>query len=97
MCRRFAGLFLLALLCAACSFQEWKVASSDEAVGAGRDRTGVTVCHNGVEYRDSYGYGKGISDLEIQVAGYHLLISYREHTFSGPSTKIQERISLSLP
>lgn len=71
--------------------------STEDPVGAGNDRTGVTVCPNGVEFRDSYGYGKGLSDLEMWVAGYHLNIRFREHTFAGPSTKIREWIEISLP
>jgi len=87
----------LLLACAACAWQEWAVTTSDETVGSERDQTGVTFCPNGVEYRNQYGYGNGISDVEISPSGLRLIIRYRWHTFVGPSTKIRERVEITIP
>lgn len=91
-----AGL-LMAVMCAACNFQEWSVTITADRVGAGADRVGITLCRNGLEYRNLSGYGQGISDVELSFVGPRVLVRYCKHTFAGPATKIRERLEFTLP
>jgi hypothetical protein len=91
------SLSVLTALTTACSSQELHFASTYGAVGADHNRVGVTLCANGVEFRDAYGHGRGLSDFEVSLSGFQLNISFQEHTFAGPSTSIRERMDFSFP
>jgi hypothetical protein len=88
---------ILAVFTSACNTQELRVMSTQETVGAERNRVGLTLCADGAEYRNSYGYGKGLSELEVSLVGYQLHVRYQEHTFAGPTTTIRERRQITLP
>jgi hypothetical protein len=90
-------LSILTLLTTACNAQDLRVLSTQGTVGDDRSRAGLTLCANGLEYVDSYGYGKGVSDLEVSLVGLQLHVSYREHTFAGPTTAVRERVQITLP
>jgi hypothetical protein len=93
----FVGSLLVALFCVACNFQEGMVSVSDDSVGVGGTRSGVTLCNNGLEYRNSHGFGKGVSDVVVSLSGLRIRVCYRLHTFEGFTTKIRELKEFTIP